>query len=116
MILPKAKKMFGPPVAFHGESKRFIESHIHANDLLGGPGIEGNRWWIEVSRDHSDALSYLKYIIEGNESIGIPRSIERLAKESGRVLFNKEIKPYLNNGFSKFLLMFLNGRPAWLDE
>jgi tRNA nucleotidyltransferase (CCA-adding enzyme) len=115
-ILGSSKRRMGPPVRIVEDGIRFVEAHLHAEDTVSGPWIEGDRWWVEKLRPVRDARILIESVLEdGGRSVGVSKNLAILIKESSRVLAGDEIGEFLEPGLSLFLYRFLRDKPVWLE-
>ena len=113
-LSPVIKKV-GPPVRLPKESNDFLQTYIGSPELVGGPGIEGGKWWVMVKRKQVFPRTYLrKALADGYEELGVPKRLADLLGEDGDVYINEEIEGELRGEFPAFLEGFLRGRPDWL--
>lgn len=114
--IPSVKKHIGPPVNMHDDSENFLKAHKGKKSTVSGPGIDGNRWWVQKRRRHTDARKLLEnVVINEGDKIGISKGIMHKIKEKSNVLLNEEIQTHINEGFALHLTKFLKGGPDWLD-
>jgi tRNA nucleotidyltransferase (CCA-adding enzyme) len=116
-ILPRIKLHRGPPVEMEEMSERFLRKHRESRNAITGPWVEGDRWWVEVERDYTEAGALLedKLREKGGIPVGVPRSMaEDISGFLCRV--NEEITDLYRQfpSFAVFLTDFLRGRPKWL--
>jgi tRNA nucleotidyltransferase (CCA-adding enzyme) len=115
VALPPVVKKVGPPVHLVKESGDFLSNYIGSPDLVSGPGIEGEKWWVEVRRKHKFNRADLgSALSSGCEKFGVPNRVADLLRLSGKVLINEEIESEYSGDFLAFLEGFLRGRPDWL--
>jgi tRNA nucleotidyltransferase (CCA-adding enzyme) len=115
ITLPPVVKKIGPPVRLVKDSEDFLSRYMGSPDLVGGPGVEGSKWWVEVRRKQAFTASSLREaLVAGYEELGVPKHLADLITKSGGVYVNGEIALELRGDFPRFLEGFLRGRPDWL--
>ncbi len=115
IALPPIVKKMGPPVRLVKDSDDFLSNYLDSPDLISGPGIEGEKWWVEVGRKHKFTRADLrKALTSGCEEHGVPNRLADLLRGNGKVLINEEIESEYSGAFPTFLEGFLRGRPDWL--
>jgi tRNA nucleotidyltransferase (CCA-adding enzyme) len=115
MVLPPAVKKIGPPVRLLKDSKDFLDTYLDTPNVVSGPGIEGEKWWVEVKRRNILPQVYLKdTLVNGCEDLGVPKRLAEKLRKQGSVMINEEIEAKLTKEFALFLEGFLKGRPDWL--
>ena len=104
----------GPPVYLPQDSNDFITKYI-GSETVSGPGIDGEKLWVEVKRKNMDAQLFLRELLMfGVQDVGIPKQLVKKIIAGGEVFLNSEIEHHLRGGFTEFLHVFLKGRPDWL--
>ncbi len=113
------KKHFGPPLAKENECWSFLKKHGNGARTVCGPYVEDGRWVVIIEREFSDAAALLRNRLskDGGRNIGVAEELSHILKKSFRILVNKEIAEIYrkNHQFAKFLTLFLDGRPKWLE-
>ncbi len=113
--LPGSKKHEGPPVNRITESVAFLSKHSSDCSTISGPWIENHRWIVQKRRPNPDAERLLKSIIGPEASkIGVAPLFSNNLKSRTRIINQRTITPLLSEKeFSRFMRIFLSGRPIW---
>jgi tRNA nucleotidyltransferase (CCA-adding enzyme) len=115
-VIPGVMRRRGPPVALAEDGARFVQAHLGAEDMVSGPWIAGDHWWVAKRRVEPDARRLrVAWVEAGGQGVGVSKGLKEKMKHSGRVLLNVEIGDYLERGFEVFLAGFLRGRPVWIE-
>ncbi len=115
MTLPQVAKKMGPPVCLAKDSRDFLDTYLGSPEVVSGPGVEGEKWWVEVKRKNTLSNVIMREsIVSGCEELGVPKRLADILRKHGVVMINEEIVPQLTGGFTLFLETFLRGRPDWL--
>jgi len=118
-ILPRTTKHLGPPVERIAESNKFLSTHLRAENTVAGPWIEKDRWVAHKRRRYTDAKQLLEdSLTKGGRDIGVSSLIaECIRKNNYRILTDRQLTKFLNiEGFSKFMIDHLVGKPHWLTQ
>lgn len=85
LTLPVLEKRQGPPVG-SSEETNFLKTYLDSEECLGGPFIEGDRWYVYRRRKYSDATLLISSVITGGK---IPPILRGRAKF--RILTDREL-------------------------
>lgn len=85
LTLPSLEKRQGPPIG-SSEELNFLKTYLGSDDCLGGPFIEGDRWYVYRRRKQCDASLLISNIITGGK---IPPILRGRAKF--RIFTDKEL-------------------------
>ncbi|MEM2128062.1 MAG: CCA tRNA nucleotidyltransferase [Candidatus Methanomethylicaceae archaeon] len=99
--LRKGKVHQGPKVWYQEDVKRFLEKHLKGENVLAGPSIKGDRWYVELKRKYTEAK-------------------ELLEKEFAKLSLSKDMMEEVKKGFSVYVdeeieELFI-GEPRLLSE
>ncbi len=115
--LPSLKKHLGPPLSKKNECRRFLEKHQFSPCTLSGPRVEGGRWVVETTREHSSITGLLKAKLKSRKgNTMLPSVLRQAAEHKTAILVNEEIASTYsrNKAFAKFLTSYIKGQPKWL--
>jgi tRNA nucleotidyltransferase (CCA-adding enzyme) len=103
----------GPKVFFADEAERFVNKYIDGKNVLAGPYVKGERWYVELRREHTDVKALLK---EGFPLLRLSRDVMAEARKGFRVYVDGELAALCRGreGLKAALLKFIRKRPAWL--
>jgi len=102
----------GPRVALAAEEERFIGKYLTSEQVVAGPYIRGDRWYVELRRRYRTA----KEAIEGEfPKIKFSEDIDAQIRKGFIVLLNQEMTAIAGSEeFRSELWKFLKKRPVWL--
>lgn len=104
--LPLAKPHKGPPV-WHDNASNFLEKWIGSSNLIKGPYIKNDNWYVDVKRDFRNA----KELIESKlETLSLGGHINETLKKGCKILLGSEI---LDERHSSWLTMFFDKKFRW---
>lgn len=106
--LPPAEKRRGPPVGSPGEAP-FLEKHLSARDTLGGPFIQGDRWFVLKRRRWTSAIDLFKHIVEVARPSSLRGARVSVYTDLGEILSLRE------EDLVRFLLSFILRREPFLE-
>ncbi|MCD6348669.1 MAG: CCA tRNA nucleotidyltransferase [Candidatus Korarchaeota archaeon] len=85
LVLPPLEKKVGPPVGV-SEETNFLSKYMEEEGKLGGPFIEGNRWYVYRKRRYEEASLLVSDILRSNRMPTVLRG-----RASVRVLSEGEV-------------------------
>lgn len=85
LTLPTLEKRYGPPVG-SSEEMNFLRTYVGSEESLGGPFIEGDRWYVYRRRRYSEATLLVKDILSSGK---MPSLLKGRAKF--RILTDREL-------------------------
>jgi len=102
----------GPRVALAAEEACFLSKYMVSQQVIAGPYIRGDRWYVEVRRKYGTA----KGAIEGEvPKIKLSDDIDEQVRKGFIVLLNHEMTAIAGSQeFRSELWKFLKKRPVWL--
>lgn len=101
--LPPVRKHLGPPVEEEEHAKKFLAKYLSSAAALSKPYIHGNRYVVEVSREHVEAEELLR---SGLKNCALGKHLSESAKQGYEVLANEEILKIESDQFWIFLMDF----------
>ena len=103
----------GPKVSFVDEAERFVNKYLDSKNVLAGPYVKEDRWYVELKRDHTDLRALIK---EEFPKLRLSKDIMAEAKEGFKVFVDEELATLCRGkkGLESALLKFVRKRPAWL--
>jgi len=114
--IPDAVVHVGPPLHFEANVQRFIKTYKDNPKTIAGPDLKGDRWYVIVKRGQTHVKEVLESLLsDGGRGIGVSRKLSIRILQHHRVLLNNEIKDYLSEDFTGFLIKWLKGRPKWIE-
>ena len=116
--LPKMKKHLGPPIKKRDDCEEFLQKHLRAKNTVSGPRVEGGRWVVDIKRQYADVAELLKEsLVDGGKCVGVAEFVCNTIVKSVEVLVNDDVMPVYsaNPDFAKFLTVYLEGKPRWLE-
>ncbi len=115
--IPAVLKHKGPPISIE-EEINFLEKHLGSSKVLAGPYIRENRWFVELEREFTDVISFMRYLLtEKIDNLGLGSYFRQALKKGFTILENEEIVEYLtekDNELRNYLSIFLVKKPSWL--
>jgi tRNA nucleotidyltransferase (CCA-adding enzyme) len=115
--IPAVLKHKGPPVSIE-EEINFLKKHLGSSKVLAGPYIRENRWFVELEREFTDVISFMRYLLtEKIDNLGLGSYFRQALKKGFTILENEEIVEYLtekDNELRNYLSIFLVKKPSWL--
>ncbi len=103
----------GPKVWYHEDVEKFLEKHLKGENVLVGPFVRGDRWYVELKRRYSDIKELLE---EEFAKIQMSKDIMDEVRKGFAVYVDDEIlevckgKPVLGEE----IFSFVRKRPVWL--
>jgi len=103
----------GPKVSFVDEAERFVNKYLYGKNVLAGPYVREDRWYVELKRDHTDLKALIK---EEFLKLRLSKDIMAEVKKGFRVFVNDELATLCRGRkeLGNALLKFVRKRPAWL--
>jgi tRNA nucleotidyltransferase (CCA-adding enzyme) len=103
----------GPKVTFLDEAERFVNKYLDSKNVLAGPYVKEDRWYVELKRDHTDLKALIK---EGFALLRLSKDIMVEVKRGFKVFVNDELATLCRRreDFKITLLKFVRKRPVWL--
>lgn len=115
--IPAVLKHKGPPISIE-EEINFLEKHLGSSKVLAGPYIRENRWFVELEREFTDVISFMRHLLtEKIDNLGLGSYFRQALKKGFTILENEEIVEYLtekDNELRNYLSIFLVKKPSWL--
>jgi tRNA nucleotidyltransferase (CCA-adding enzyme) len=103
--LQEAKKIKGPPASDTENSKKFLEKK---REIISGPRVEEGRLVLEIKRENTNALDYLKKELK-NELKSETKSI-KYGLRKAKVLSEKELLKEYKGEFALYFTQYLKGK------
>lgn len=82
--LREGKVHQGPKVWYQENVKKFLEKHLKGENVLAGPSIKGDRWYVELKRKYTEAK-------------------ELLEREFAKLPMSKDMMEEVKKGFSVYV-------------
>lgn len=103
----------GPKVSFVDEAERFVNKYLDGKNVLAGPYVREDRWYVELKRDHTDLKALIKV---GFPLLRLSKDIMVEAKRGFKVFVNDELATLCRRreDLKITLLKFVRKRPVWL--
>jgi tRNA nucleotidyltransferase (CCA-adding enzyme) len=103
----------GPKVSFFDEAERFVNKYLDSKNVLAGPYVKKDRWYVELKRNQTDLKALIK---EELPLLRLSKDIMVEAKKGFKVFVNDELATLCRGkkGLESTLLKFVRKRPAWL--
>ena len=105
----------GPMVTLAEEAGRFLEKYRTRKDVLAGPYIRGERWAVELRREHDSATALLSARLKG---VRFSRDVEGEIRKGYQILADDQLVPIMERreGLAALVLQLLRKRPPWLNR
>jgi tRNA nucleotidyltransferase (CCA-adding enzyme) len=105
----------GPMVTLKEEADSFLDKYRSGRGVLAGPYIRGERWAVELRREHDSALSLLSTKLKGTR---FSKDVEREFRKGYNVLADDQLSRLMEerHGLAVFVLRLLRKRPPWLSR
>ncbi|MBM5805158.1 MAG: CCA tRNA nucleotidyltransferase [Candidatus Verstraetearchaeota archaeon] len=103
----------GPKVSFADEAERFVNKYLDSKNVLAGPYVKEDRWYVELKRDQTDLKALIK---EEFPKLRLSKDIMVEAKKGFKVFVDGELATLCRGRkeLVEVLLKFVRKRPAWL--
>jgi tRNA nucleotidyltransferase (CCA-adding enzyme) len=103
----------GPKVSFVDEAERFVKKYLDGKNVLAGPYVKEDRWYVELKRDHTDLKALIK---EEFLKLRLSKDVMAEVKKGFRVFVDDELATLCRGRkeLGNVLLKFVRKRPAWL--
>lgn len=113
--ISKGKLHPGPMVVLKEEADRFLEKYRYGSSVLAGPCIRGDRWVVEVRREHNMAPSLLSAKLKGAR---FSKDVELELRKGYRILVDGQLVDLMETekGLAEVALRLLRKRPPWLSR
>lgn len=107
--LPNIKKLAGPPVEFNS---KFQDAFTKKYKKFK-PWVDGGRWYAEVPREYTNAVSMLEYIFEDPRKVGIGKYCSDCMLKDYKIIYGDDIVKEYRNSFSNFFTTYLTKKKPW---
>ncbi|MCX8182527.1 MAG: CCA tRNA nucleotidyltransferase [Candidatus Methanomethyliaceae archaeon] len=112
--LREGKIHLGPKAWYHEDVRKFLEKHLKGENVLAGPSIKEDRWYVEIKRKYKEVKELL-----GREfvKLQLSKDIMEEVKKGFRIYADEEIaelcteEPRLINEINALT----RKRPPWLN-
>lgn len=103
----------GPKVTFVDEAERFVNKYLDGKNVLAGPYVREDRWYVELQRDHTDLKALIKV---GFPLLRLSKDMMVEAKRGFKVFINDELATLCRRreDFKVTLFKFVRKKPVWL--
>jgi tRNA nucleotidyltransferase (CCA-adding enzyme) len=105
----------GPMVMLTEEADSFLEKYRSRRGVLAGPYIRGERWAVELRREHDSASSLLSAKLKG---VRFSKDVEREFRKGYQILVDRQLAMIMEErqGLAALVLQLLRKRPPWLSH
>ncbi|MBC7113499.1 MAG: CCA tRNA nucleotidyltransferase [Candidatus Methanomethyliales bacterium] len=103
----------GPKVWYHEDVKKFLGKHMEGKNVLAGPSIRGERWYVELRRKYTDAKELLE---EELPILQMSKDVMEEVKKGFELYVDDEIAELCTKEprLVEEIHVFLRKRPIWL--
>lgn len=111
--LRSGKIHIGPKVWYHEDVRRFLGKHLRGENVLAGPSIKDDRWYVELKRKYTDAKELLEREFV---KLQLSRDIMEEVKKGFEIYLDEEIKKVCAEEprLVDEVHAFVRKRPIWL--
>ena len=106
MHIPEKKLHMGPPEGEEEHVKSFFLKWEGRSDVINGPYKKDGRWWVEIKREYTNALTFIKKNIH---AINFGKNLNFL-KEKVKIYADEELR---NEKYAKFWAEYFSKKPPW---
>jgi len=105
----------GPMVTLTEEADNFLEKYRSRRGVLAGPYIRGERWAVELRREHDSASSLLSAKLKG---VRFSKDVEHEFRRRHQILADGQLAEMMaeRQGLAALVLRLLRKRPPWLSR
>lgn len=105
--LSKTMIHVGPPVKKESNSQDFINKWKDHSDVIRGPYKEENRWKVEIKRQYTEAIPFLKNQIK---YLSMGKHLDEIIKKKYEII---EQDMLLNKNLREFWTRYLDRKESW---